>query len=285
MTGPVVITGATGFIGRALVDHLATGGVPVRALSRSRSLPERAGVTQHAYDLAGPVPREILADAAVVVHAAWDVSGPAAPAATLNVAAARTLAAACREAGARAIFVSSFAAHPGARSHYGRSKLAAETAFDTVVKPGLVAGDGGLFARLSGLLATQRIVPLVGARRAMQLIGVDELIAALAALVTEPGPGTYWVAHPEPLGMTDLYRQLARAAGGSPTLMPVPELAVLAGARAAERLGVALPVSSDSVLGLRHAVTRDTEPDLTALGLSPRRPADVIRQYATGRRP
>ena len=46
MTGLVAVTGATGFIGRSLIDHLARGGFRLRALARRpQSVPQRPGLS------------------------------------------------------------------------------------------------------------------------------------------------------------------------------------------------------------------------------------------------
>lgn len=74
----VLVTGATGFLGRELARRLAAGGHAVRALSRHpgsarRSLP--TGCEAFAWNAPGPVPPEALAGADAVVHLAGENVG------------------------------------------------------------------------------------------------------------------------------------------------------------------------------------------------------------------
>lgn len=76
VTIKLLVTGATGFIGRALVRHLAGRGHVISALSRDpkravQALPELAAA--HGWERASaPVPAEALADVDAVVHLAGE---------------------------------------------------------------------------------------------------------------------------------------------------------------------------------------------------------------------
>lgn len=73
----VVVTGGTGFLGRALVDALVADGERVRVLARREPAAwERAGgVDYRVADLGAAVPASLLAGARVVVHAAAETAG------------------------------------------------------------------------------------------------------------------------------------------------------------------------------------------------------------------
>jgi len=75
-TGPVaVVTGAAGFFGRAITRELARRGFRVRGVGRSER-PEDPHVHEwRRADLAAEIPAEVLAGAAVVVHAAAETAG------------------------------------------------------------------------------------------------------------------------------------------------------------------------------------------------------------------
>ncbi|HZU63810.1 MAG TPA: NAD(P)H-binding protein [Novosphingobium sp.] len=132
---PIALTGATGFVGQALLAEAAARGCAVKALAR-RPQPPRAGVEWVAGDLADKAAlARLVAGAGAVVHVAGVVN--AADAAGFeagNVAGTAALIEAARAAGCqRFVFVSSLAARAPALSAYGASKARAE---------GLVAASG-----------------------------------------------------------------------------------------------------------------------------------------------
>jgi len=212
MTPPLVVTGASGFIGRHFLAAAAAAGTPVRALTRGRQGPP-AGVAEGAVewvfgDLDDPsVWQRLLVEGCTVVNLAY-----AQVAATeAAVAAARAMAAACAAAGvARIIHCSTISVfgrtaggvidettpcHPV--DDYGRQKLAIEEALRTadrgacelaILRPAAVFGAGGqalrtLVGSLAGgsRLANYARASLFG-RRAMHLVPVETVVAALLFL-------------------------------------------------------------------------------------------------------
>lgn len=70
---PVLLTGASGFVGRAVLAELVTRGIPVHAVSR-RLGPPLVGVVWHQADLLTPEGRAQVAGLAPrLIHGAWDV--------------------------------------------------------------------------------------------------------------------------------------------------------------------------------------------------------------------
>ncbi|MEO8242907.1 MAG: NAD-dependent epimerase/dehydratase family protein [bacterium] len=75
MAEPVLLTGATGFVGRAVLADLVAQGVPVHAVSRQPG-PGQPGVTWHRADLLNPADRANLTtscQAGRLIHCAWQV--------------------------------------------------------------------------------------------------------------------------------------------------------------------------------------------------------------------
>jgi uncharacterized protein (TIGR01777 family) len=69
----IVVSGASGFIGRRLLKNFTAAGYEIRALSRHTGTNLPAGVRLFPWDpLAGPPPPESLHDAAAVVHLAGE---------------------------------------------------------------------------------------------------------------------------------------------------------------------------------------------------------------------
>ena len=182
----VFVTGATGFIGSALVRRFIERGFPVVALARKAPAQAQAGITVRTYDLHDrELSPDLLHGVDTLVHAAMQAPSPNNDALESNIRAARALLACAGACGVRKrIFISSFSARSDALSAYGKQKHAVEALFsgpfDAVARPGLVIGNGGLFRRIADDLRTRRIVPLVGGgMQPLQTIHIDDLCAAL----------------------------------------------------------------------------------------------------------
>ena len=225
MTRRVLVTGATGFVGRAACAALAARGVIVRAATRTALDPSTVPGVREVHvvgDIAGPVDwAPALADVDAVLHLAARVhvmNDRAADAESLyhriNVDAPLRLARAAAAARVqRLVYVSSVkaTAERGTRpvredavaapeDAYGRSKRAAEVALlalgpelgleVAIVRPPLVYGPGvgGNFRRLMGLVRLGARVPLpLGAARAPRsLVFVGNLADALATVTLHP---------------------------------------------------------------------------------------------------
>lgn len=73
MPEPVLLTGATGFVGRAVLAELVACGIPVHAVSR-KQWPAQDSVTWHTADLLAPEGRAAVAGLALrLIHCAWEV--------------------------------------------------------------------------------------------------------------------------------------------------------------------------------------------------------------------
>ncbi len=221
----ILVTGATGFVGRRLCVRLVAEGHAIVAAVRSAASVERLVPGCRAAvvgDLALPVDwSDAVAGVDCVVHLAARVhvlNETAADAAeryaAMNVDATRRLADAAAKARVkRVVFVSSIKAAaeesvlplreeyaPAPIDPYGISKLAAEGALlamgaagtieAVVVRPPLVYGPGvgGNFRRLLALadLARRVPLPLGGIQNARSLIYVENLADALLQCCVEP---------------------------------------------------------------------------------------------------
>ncbi|KAA5597223.1 NAD-dependent epimerase/dehydratase family protein [Blastochloris sulfoviridis] len=300
--GRVLVTGAAGFIGRALVPALAAAGWRVRAAARDASR-IAAGPNVDAValpDLGAPVDwRPLVADATHIVHLAGIAhamgSIPADRYAAVNARATAALAQAAAEAGAKLVFVSSVRAQsaavaPGVLTEtdpprptdaYGRSKLAAEDSVRTaggrfvILRPVLVYGPGvaGNMGALLKLAATPWPLPFGAFANRRSLLARGTLVAAtLWALKAQAAEGqTFLVADRTPMALCDLIAALRRGLGRSPNLVPVPPSLLLGALRlagkgdAADRLGGELVVSTDRLAEAGFRWPADGESELSAL--------------------
>jgi len=251
-TKTVAITGANGFLGRALSDCLLAHGYAVLPLTRPNFQLERAGEWQF----------EEIPD--VVIHAAWDSTHSLSKARHVNVGGTHALRRICEEMGVgQFIFISSMTAHEEARSVYGRTKLEAEMVLnpdkDCIVKPGIVIGNGGLFSRVKRLIETMPVIPVFfDGKSALQVVYIDDLCKAIVQAVEGGASGVFPIAHGKAVSIHDFYRGIADAASRHTPLLSIPGTFFLPNLRLFEMLGLRLPISSDTLLSMKHGKVFDT---------------------------
>jgi len=281
MTTPhtIAITGASGLVGRHLCNYFRRGGWTVRALMRNPdAYPfSEADIERYPMRLPDEIDERALADASVLVHSAWSTRGERGGTRTarrVNEEGTRRLLEAARRLGVpRVIFVSSFSAITGASSYYARSKAAVEEMLDPnrdlVIRPGLVlAADGGMGTRLWEFLARRRIAPLFdGGRQIVQTLHVDDLCNAFNRAISLDLRGSVNVAEPVGLPMRELMALMAREVHVTYREIAVPASLVSSALRVLESIGVPLPVSADSILGLVALRPVPTEADLLRLDI------------------
>jgi len=190
---PLAVTGATGFVGQALLEETCRRGIAVRALARREQAPCE-GVEWLRGDLAD---RQALArlvkGAGAVLHIAGVVNTPDPMGFHLgNVTGTEALVDAARQAGVRRfIFVSSLSAREPGLSAYGRSKRHAEEVVQTsgldwtIVRPPAIYGPRDREMLELFRAARWGVVPMPPTGRA-SIVHVSDLARLLLALV----PGT-----------------------------------------------------------------------------------------------
>lgn len=275
----VAITGATGFVGRALIERLGQFGHAVRALSRTGAV---ASVETVIGDLENDAAlTDLVQDAGHVVHLAGLVKSPRLEDfARVNVAGTKRLAQAMAPGSGRLVLISSLAARHPDVSAYAASKRAAEAvAVDvlgadrvTILRPPAVYGPGDratllIFRQLaSGLLVSP------GPRGArFSLIHVSDLVELIAAHLdgTLTLPRLY-----EPddgqsggYGWGDLAAVASRSTGRRVRLVRVPVRLLDLPARAADmlarRFALDLPLSHDKLGELGHGQWVSSGPPLS----------------------
>ena len=239
----VAITGATGFVGQAVLEQAAAQGIAIRALVRQPQRP-RAGVEWIEGDLDDTAALARLVETAdAVIHIAGVVNAPDAAGFTAgNVAGTLNLVTASMLAGTpRFVQVSSLAAREPQLSAYGASKLKGEkvvmaSPLDwTVVRPPAVYGPRDRDQLDLFRFAKAGVVTLPPHGK-MAVIHVDDLARLLLALV----PGGEDVSHQlfEPDdghagGWThkSFARAIGWAVGKRITPLPLPAFALRAAAR------------------------------------------------------
>ena len=191
----ILITGASGFIGRRLVQALAQAGHEVIAAGRHRP-PEASGYVAADFtrDLSPEVWLGRLSGVDAVINAVGILRETRQQSfATIHTQAPKALFEACVAAKVqRVVQISALGADDG-QTRYFHSKRAADDVLMslpldwTVVRPALVFGPGGASARLFTLLASLPILPMPGrGDQLVQPIHADDLIEAIVTICTQP---------------------------------------------------------------------------------------------------
>ncbi|MDP3675486.1 MAG: NAD(P)H-binding protein [Novosphingobium sp.] len=242
-TGLVAITGATGFVGQAVLDAAAGQGIALRALARQPQ-PSRPGVEWVEGDLDDTAALARLVERAeAVIHIAGVVNAPDAEGfAAGNVAGTLNLVTAAMVAGTpRFVQVSSLSAREPQLSVYGASKRKGEqvvmaSSLDwTVVRPPAVYGPRDREMLELFRFAKAGIVPLPPHGR-MAAIHVEDLARLLLALVPGGEDVSHKVFEPDdghPGGWThkSFAKAIGWAVGKRITPLPLPAFALRAAAR------------------------------------------------------
>ncbi|MGH6954460.1 MAG: SDR family oxidoreductase [Alphaproteobacteria bacterium] len=279
----MAVLGATSKTGRYLVGRLCADGHDVIALGRDRgrldALDRRA--ERRVADLGRPdTVRAALAGAECVVSLA-------------HARHTEALLAALPDACRRVVLTGSTRkfsrlADPAAEAvREGEARFLASNRRGVMLHPTMIYGapDDRNVNRLLGLIRRwPRIVPVLlplpdGGRRHLQPVFVDDMVEALVGALTRPSaPGKpVVVAGPEPISYREMVRACGRALGRRVYVLTVPGILLVAVARLAAGLGLALPFDASE---LRRA-SEDKRHDVSAmrerLGVAPRSFADGLR--------
>lgn len=254
----MLVTGATGGIGRRLVEQLTASGVPTKVLVREDPTTEFAAlvVLQRGDLVGGAGLEEALAGVDVVFHLASYAPQSDEPApednplhSQVTVEGTARLLRMARQAGVkRLVFASSTRVIDGSASVYAAAKTEAERlireergAMEWVilrVAPVYGFADKGSIAQLVRAIDAGRLPPLpeLGDRRS--LVHVDDVLQALLLAAVHPAANgrIYTVTDFEVYSMRRIYLAIA-AALGKPVRKGVPRWLLRSAARAGDLAG------------------------------------------------
>jgi nucleoside-diphosphate-sugar epimerase len=247
----VLLTGATGFVGRGVLDGLVGGGHRVRALVRSESAAS-ALASRGVEAIVGDVREKYSLDCVdAVVHLAAVVDpallGDEREVDAVNRAAAISLADRARAAGVRTfVFTSSIAAvgfHDEVVTAttqcrpitaYGRAKRDVEEALIERVSPGFQAivlrpptiiGPGERYNFLGWVRATSRGIfrPIGSGENTFPLVSLGNVVRTILASVEGRVPaGVHPLADPARYSIWRIHRAICAALGVKPARMGMP---------------------------------------------------------------
>lgn len=268
----IAITGANGFLGSELVKHFKKKGWHIIALVRGAKKYRQSGVEFVEYDLSKPFDSSTLKGADYLVHAAYvkyDLKNP--DALKINLEGAKELLKASRQHKLQHnIFISSMSAHSGAESVYGKQKLEIEKLFKgpgcTVIRSGLIMGDGGMVKQMTAFMKSKHMVPLMdGGKQPLQVVGVYDLARVIEAVFERKQSGTLTIATPEVYTYKSFYKALAKRLKIAVLYIPVPLGALMGITKTTTALHLPISINVDNVLGLKNLRSAKTAGDLAKL--------------------
>jgi uncharacterized protein YbjT (DUF2867 family) len=243
----LLLTGATGQVGSALLARLLAEGVSVRCLVRD---PRRLGATRVRVqialgDLADPPSfRNAMRGVDTVVHLAAAIRDQ--PRGSIEelggIATWRMVQAAERAGVERFLFFSALSASTHSRARFLRAKALAEQAVreagmgSIVFSPSIVYAPGDRWLTLLERLALLPAMPMSGGGRALyQPIWVEDVAdCTMAALRDRELTGSFELGGPQTLSHAEIVREVLHALRRNRPLLHVPTPVVARGLRLLE---------------------------------------------------
>lgn len=278
----LLITGSSGFIGSKLVQKLQTQNIEFDILRRAGSSKRNVGEANEIQ-----WPEEILQldlkPYSTIIHLA---AAPATQSAENylrehNLRPVENFLQRIKDSNPACsfIFVTSQSAKSNTESVYGKLKWEAEqlihkhSGFWTIVRPGLVIGEGGkgLFNRLLNVVDKVPLIPLVGVGdQLIQPIGVDEVVDALIIVAKdkERFSGKNFALVGPSVSLKEFLKQSALVLNKRRFFLPIPTQVVNFGLATLEKLLPNPPITRTNLIGLLNLDLLDSTQTCLELGLS-----------------
>ncbi len=235
----VTVVGASGFVGRYVVQELCRLGLRVRAVSRHTQaalfLKPLGGLGQvqiAGADISRP---ESLAAAVAGSYAVINLVGILKGRfESVHADGAEALAQAARDAGAKAfVQVSAIGADPASRSRYGRSKAEGEARVTgvfpgaTIIRPSVIFGpEDDFINRFARMVKLAPVVPVVKPDARFQPAWVGDVGQAIAMAAADPGKyggKTFELGGPRTYGFRELLGWIADTVRCRRVFLSVPD--------------------------------------------------------------
>jgi uncharacterized protein YbjT (DUF2867 family) len=287
----LLLTGATGLVGSALLPRLTASGRQVRCLVRDprRLGGERVRVQIALGDLSDPASfRNALRGVDTVLHLAAAIRDqPGGAIEETNAVATWRMVQAAQKGGVeRFVFFSAQSASAHNRTRFMRAKALAERAVadsevpHTIFAPSIVYAPGDVFLTLLERMALLPVVPISGSGQALfQPIWSHDVADCVMAALERPAVGErYELSGPETLSYDAIVEIVLRAAGRPRPLVHVPLGVVSRSLRTLEALMRSKAFATwdeAELMEVTMTAARGTA-DAEALGVTPERMSSVL---------
>jgi uncharacterized protein YbjT (DUF2867 family) len=289
----LLLTGATGFLGKHLLEKLLAAGYQVVCAVRKPPLIDvqdpRLQYVEADYtrDFDESVWKMKLQGIDGVINAVGIIrETPSQSFDAIHVKTPRALFAACANAGVKLVIqISALGADAAAQSRYHLSKKEADDFLSSlnlqsvIVQPSLIYGDDGTSAKLFTMLASLPIIPLPGTGGQMiQPVHVDDVTAVIIALLDRKfASGTRLpVVGSQPLSYRNFLQVIRTSMGLKPPIfLPTPQMLMRIGASASRFLPGSL-LDRETLQMLERGNMADVMPMQTLLGRASRPPEQFI---------
>jgi NADH dehydrogenase len=307
MAQSVCVTGASGFVGSAIVRELVGRSVAVNALVHRRNASPFGGkvrvIRADLFDPAGL--DDSVTGSAAVIHLVGIIKENRGAGITfdrLHVEATRNVVDSAKRLGVkRFIHMSALGARADAVSEYHKSKWKAEeivrcSGLDwTIFQPSLIHGPGGDFMRMEARWARKRAAPylfmpyfgagivgLGGAGTLQPVYVLDVARAFVDAIANRKAVGrTYGLGGAERLSWPEMHRAAAGAIlGKKRAVLPIP--AWYGRILAAIVPGSWLPFNRDQIVMSQEDNTCDVSDFQRDFGFKPMGFAEALQEYSSG---
>jgi nucleoside-diphosphate-sugar epimerase len=258
----IAITGASGFIGSALVKKLKSAENKIIALGRSKIAEADQNIF---FSLDSENSSFSLGGIDCLIHCAYDFA-PTNFAAIKKInfdGSVRLFEMAKRDGVKNIIFISTTSAFANSISNYGKVKFLIEKYADeisaSVVRPGLVFGEncGGIVGALRSFVKKFPFAPLIG--KGDQLFypcHIDDLTSLIEFIVKKPqfnSQNPIVAACAKPIKFRQIIEKFAGAENKKITMIAIPYWVIFSVLKIAEIVGIKIGFRSDSLKYMKRA--------------------------------